>query len=85
MEALQDEFYMLKERRIRLFGEKLKAISEEIENRDLSDIQTEKLYDLFFKMYRLLEKEAVETNYLSDKEIEDKKARAKSMTFKPLL
>ena len=85
LEALQDEFYMLKERRIKLFGEKLKAISEELKTRDLSDIQTEKLYDLFFKMYRLLEKEAVETNYLSDKEIEDKKARAKSMTFKPLL
>jgi transposase len=71
LEALQDEYYMLKERRIKLFGDKLKAISEELENRDLSDIQTDKLFDLFFKMYRLLEKEAVEVKFFSDEEIED--------------
>ena len=64
---------MLKERRIKLFGEKLKAISEEIETRGLEEVPTEKLFDLFFKMYRLLEKEAVEVDYKSDKEIEQEK------------
>lgn len=83
LETLQDEFYMLKERRIKLFGEKLKAISEELENRDLSDIQTEKLFDLFFKMYKLLEKEAVDVEFISDEEIKDKKAWSKAMTFTP--
>ena len=83
LEALQDKYYMLKERRIILFGEKLKAISEEIENRDISDVQTEKLFDLFFKMYGLLEKEAVKTEYLSDKEIEEKRAWSKAMKFTP--
>ena len=73
LEALQDEFYMLKERRIKLFGEKLKAISEEIETRGLEEVPTEKLFDLFFKMYRILEKEAVEVHYKSDKEIEQEK------------
>jgi transposase len=77
LEALQDEFYMLKERRIKLFGEKLKAISEEIETRDLSDIHTEKLFDLFFKMYRLLEKEAVDVEYLSEEEIKEREAIGK--------
>lgn len=85
LEALQDEYYMLKERRIKLFGEKLKAISEELENRDLSDIQTEKLFDLFFKMYRLLEREAVEVNYYSDEEIEEKEAWSKAMKLSPIL
>ena len=73
---------MLKERRIKLFGEKLKAISEELENRDLSEVQTEKLFDLFFKMYRLLEKEAVDVEFISDEEIKDKKAWSKAMNFK---
>ena len=73
LEALQDEYYMLKERRIKLFGEKLKAISEEIETRGLEEVPTEKLFDLFFKMYRTLEKEAVEVHYKSDKEIEQEK------------
>lgn len=76
LEALQDEYFMLKERRIKLFGEKLKAISEEIENRDLGDIQTEKLFDLFFKMYRLLEKEAVDVQFMSDKEIKEENFNA---------
>ena len=85
LEALQDEFYMLKERRIRLFGEKLKAISEEIENRDLSDIQTEKLFDLFFKMYRLLEREAVEVQYFSDDEINERENMDENMDKLKLL
>lgn len=74
LEALQDEYFMLKERRIKLFGEKLKAISEEIESRDLSDIKTEKLFDLFFRMYTLLEKEAVNVTFKSDEEIEYEKS-----------
>jgi transposase len=73
LEALQDEFYMLKERRIKLFGEKLKAISKEIEDRGLEEVPTIKLFDLFFKMYRLLNKEAVEVHYKSEKKIKDAK------------
>lgn len=73
LEALQDEFYMLKERRIQLFGEKLKKISEELESRELSEVSTEKLFDLFFKMYGLLEKEAVDLDYMSDDEIDIQK------------
>lgn len=74
LEALQDEYYMLKERRIKLFGEKLKSISEELETRDLDDVPTEKLFDLFFKMYRLLEKEAVNVNYISDEERKERES-----------
>lgn len=81
LEALQDEFYMLKERRIKLFGEKLKTISEELENRDLSDVQTEKLFDLFFKMYRLLEKEAVDVEFISDEEIKERNFNAELVTL----
>jgi len=84
LEALQDEFYMLKERRIKLFGEKLKAISEEIDNRDLSDIPTEKLFDLFFKMYRVLEREAVDVKYFSDDEIKEKNELASLTSMKGL-
>ena len=84
LEALQDEFYMLKERRIKLFGEKLKAISEEIDNRDLSDIPTEKLFDLFFKMYRVLEREAVDVKFFGDDEIKDREDMASLTSMKGL-
>lgn len=81
LELLQDEYYMLNERRIKLFGEKLKAISKEIISRDLNDVSTEKLFELFFMMYNLLEKEAVDVEYKSDEEIGDsKKLEALSLT-----
>lgn len=83
LEALQDKYYLLKERRIKLFGEKLKALSEELDNRDYSDVKTEKLFDLFFKIYKLLEKEAEEVEYTSDKKIEENKAWSKAMNFSP--
>ena len=85
MEALQDKYYMLKERKIKLFGEKLKAISEELDNRDYSDVKTEKLFDLFFKMYKLLEKEAEEVKPISEEEIQKSKAWSKAMNFSPPL
>ena len=84
LEALQDEFYMLKERRIKLFGQKLKAISEEIDNRDLSDIHTEKLFSLFFKMYRVLEREAVDVKFFGDDEIKDREDMASLTSMKGL-
>jgi transposase len=49
LEALQEKYYILKEKRIELFGEKLKAINDELSKRDLSDIPTERLLDLLGK------------------------------------
>lgn len=46
LEALQEEYYLLKEGRIRLLGEQIKAIQAEIGKRDLSKIKTEKLMEL---------------------------------------
>jgi len=45
LEALQEEFVLLKEGRIRLIGEQLKAIQAEIGKRDLSEIKIDKVRD----------------------------------------
>ncbi len=58
---LLSAFILLKEKRIELFGERLKAIKGELDKRTLTEIPTEKLFDLFFKCQRTLEREAVET------------------------
>lgn len=68
LEVLQEKYYMLKEKRIELFGEKLKAIQEEIEKRDLSDIPTEKLFDLLIKYSEYLKKEGVDIIFREKKE-----------------
>jgi hypothetical protein len=59
LEALQEEFFLLKEGRIRLLGEQLKAIQTEIGKRDLSKIKTEKLLELQLRYFEELKGEYV--------------------------
>jgi hypothetical protein len=61
LEALQEEFFLLKEGRIRLIGEQLKAIQTEIGRRDLSKVNTDKLLELQLRYFEQLKGEYVET------------------------
>lgn len=60
LEALQEEFYLLKEGRIRLLGEQLAAIRTEIGSRDLSKVNTGKLLELLLRFFTELKGEYVE-------------------------
>lgn len=62
LEALQGEFFLLKEGRIRLIGEQLKAIQTEIGKRDLSKVNTDKLLELQLRYFGELKSEYVETS-----------------------
>jgi transposase len=59
LEALQEEFFLHKEGRIRLLGEQLKTIQAEIGKRDLSKIKTEKLMELLLRYFGELKGEYV--------------------------
>jgi transposase len=61
LEALQEEFFLLKEGRIRLLGEQLKAIKTEISKRDLSKVKTDKLMELQLRYFEELKGEYVKT------------------------
>ncbi|MEJ2704792.1 MAG: helix-turn-helix domain containing protein [Sedimentisphaerales bacterium] len=61
LEALQEEYFVLKEGRIRLLGDQLKAIQKEIGGRDLSNVSTEKLMDLQLRYFGELKSEYVST------------------------
>ena len=61
LEALQEEFFLLKEGRIRLLGEQLKSIQAEIGNRDLSKVKTDKLMELQLRYFEELKGEYVKT------------------------
>ena len=61
LEALQEEYFVLKEGRIRLLGDQLKAIQKEIGGRDLSNVSTEKLMDLQLRYLGELKSEYVAT------------------------
>ena len=60
LEALQEEYFILKEGRIRLLGEQLKAIQDEISGRDLSKVSTERLMDFQLRYFGELKTEYVE-------------------------
>ena len=49
LEALYEENFILKEHRIKFFGEQINALQQELKNRDLSDVSTERLFDLLLK------------------------------------
>jgi transposase len=61
LETLQEEFFLLKEGRIRLLGNQLKAIQSEIGKRDLSKVKTEKLIELQLRYFEELKGEYVKT------------------------
>lgn len=58
---------MLKSQRIELFGEKLKTIKDELDKRDLLDIPTDKLFDLFMKCFHQLQEKSVDTVFYGEK------------------
>jgi hypothetical protein len=62
LEALQEEYYLLKEGRIRLLGEQLKTIQQEIQKRDLSQVDTDRLLELQIRYFSELKVEYVETH-----------------------
>ena len=51
LEALQEEYFILKEGRIKLLGEQLKAIQEEISDRDLSKREYRKVNGVAAKIF----------------------------------
>jgi len=69
LEALQEEFFVAKEGRLRLLGEQVKALREELETRALSDVPTDKLLDILLKYHQALREEYVEPRPLSGREI----------------
>src|SRR4051794_37379724 len=68
LEALQAEFFVLKEGRITLLGEQLQRLRGELASRDLSGVSTDKLLELLLRYQAALKDEFVEVHALSDRE-----------------
>ena len=73
LEALQERYFLAKEGRIKLLGEQIKAIQQELKGRPLSDVSTDKLLDILLRYYGQLKEEFVDTRPLSDREIQELK------------
>jgi hypothetical protein len=70
LEVLYEKYYLLKEARLQTFGEMLTKIKTEVEQRELTDVPTDKLLELLLKYNTLVRDEIVEPNYKTSFEIE---------------
>ncbi len=70
LEALQEKYYLTKQKRIELFGEKLQAIKDELEKRDLSDIPTKRLFELLEKYSKNLQEERHFVSFQQESELQ---------------
>jgi hypothetical protein len=73
LETLYESFYLLKEYRLKNFGNLLNKIEKELQARDLSDVPTDKLLDLFLKYNSQLKEEIVEPVFKSSQELQEEK------------
>ncbi len=74
LESLQEQYFLLKEGRIKLLGETLKGLQAELQKRDLAGVSTDKLLDMWLKVYEALKEEAIEARPLSEREIAELRA-----------
>ena len=73
LEAIYEKYYLLKERRLEVFGELLAGIGEELQKRDLSDVPTDKLLALFLKYHDKAQEEYIEPAFKTSQEIKEDK------------
>jgi len=76
LEGLQEQYYLLKEGRIKLLGGLLRKLRQEALSRDLSSVSTDKLLELLLKYQEALQAEYVEPRPISGQRIEELKARS---------
>ena len=63
LEALLEKYKNTVEQRIKLLGRQLKRVTEELKNRDLSEVRTKDLFEMFLKLAAVLEKEQTVCNF----------------------
>ena len=73
LDALYETYYLQRESRLQTFGAMLTKIKEEVMSRDLSDVPTDKLLDLFLKYNNQIKEEIVEPIYKSSQEIKEER------------
>ena len=71
LEELYTIHNLNRENRIETFGELLFKIKDELTRRDLSDVPTDKLLDLYLKYERQTKEDMTEPVFFSEKQIEN--------------
>ena len=73
LDSLYESYSLYKEARLKTLGEILSKLKKEVDNRDLTDLPTDKLLDLFLKYEGVVKESLVEPVFKSSREIEEEK------------
>lgn len=65
LDALQEKYYLQKEQRIKLFGEHLERVHQELMKRPMTEMATDKLLDMFLKLMASQGQERVDIQFRS--------------------
>jgi transposase-like protein len=73
LDSLYESYSLYKEARLKTLGEILSKLKKEVDQRDLTDLPTDRLLDLFLKYEGVLKESLVEPIFKSSREIEEEK------------
>lgn len=73
LDSLYESYSLYKEDRLKTLGEILSKLKKEVDNRDLTDLPTDRLLDLFLKYEGVVKESLVEPVFKSSREIEEEK------------
>jgi transposase-like protein len=73
LDSLYEAYSLYKEARLKTLGEILSKLKKEVDNRDLTDLPTDRLLDLFLKYEGVVKANLVEPIFKSSREIEEEK------------
>jgi len=67
LESLYEQYHLTKQHRLKGLAGQLAAIQDELSTRDISDVPTEKLFDLNLKYLEQIKKDYVEPKFLLER------------------
>jgi hypothetical protein len=73
LDSLYEAYSLYKEARLKTLGEILSKLKKEVGQRDLTDLPTDRLLDLFLKYEGVVKESLVEPVFKSSREIEEEK------------
>jgi hypothetical protein len=73
LDSLYEAYSLYKEARLKTLGEILSKLKKEVDQRDLTDLPTDRLLDLFLKYEGVVKESLIEPVFKSSREIEEEK------------
>lgn len=73
LDSLYESYGLYKEARLKTLGEILSKLKKEVDNRDLTELPTDRLLDLLLKYEGVVKESLIEPVFKSSREIEEEK------------